>query len=124
MLDGARPTVSRSDQPLTKAAGLVLDGSSGVDVGVVYRGHHAMLHRPTAIKFLDVGKTNEQTLARFEREVRLTARLSHPNTIAIYDYGRTPEGIFYYAMECLEGIDLESLVKKYGPQPEARSSIF
>ncbi len=89
-------------------------------MGVVYRGHHAMLQRPTAIKFLDAGKSNEESLARFEREVRLTARLSHPNTIAIYDYGRTPEGIFYYAMECLEGIDLESLVTKFGPLPEAR----
>lgn len=89
-------------------------------MGVVYRGHHAMLHRPTAIKFLHVEKTNEQTIARFEREVQLTARLSHPNTIAIYDYGRTPEGIFYYAMEYLEGINLEDLVRKYGPLPDGR----
>lgn len=89
-------------------------------MGVVYRGHHAMLHRPTAIKFLHVEKTNEQTIARFEREVQLTARLSHPNTIAIYDYGRTPEGIFYYAMEYLEGINLEDLVRNYGPLPDGR----
>lgn len=93
-------------------------------MGTVYRGHHAMLHRPTAIKFLNVEKTNDQTIARFEREVNLTASLSHPNTIAIYDYGRTPEGIFYYAMEYLEGIDLETLVKKYGPLPEARVVHF
>jgi serine/threonine protein kinase len=89
-------------------------------MGVVYRGHHAMLHRPTAIKFLSADRTNDQTIARFEREVRLTARLSHPNTIAVYDYGRTPEGTFYYAMECLEGINLEDLVTKFGPQPEGR----
>ena len=93
-------------------------------MGTVYRGHHAMLHRPTAIKFLNIEKTNEHAIARFEREVKLTARLSHPNTIAIYDYGRTPEGIFYYAMECLEGIDLENLVKQYGPLPEARVVHF
>ena len=93
-------------------------------MGTVYRGHHAMLHRPTAIKFLNVEKTNDQTIARFEREVNLTAGLSHPKTIAIYDYGRTPEGIFYYAMEYLEGIDLETLVKKYGPLPEARVVHF
>ena len=89
-------------------------------MGVVYRGHHDMLQRPTAVKFLGVEKTNEQTLARFEREVQLTSKLTHPNTIAIYDYGRTPEGIFYYAMEYLEGINLEDLVKQHGPQPEGR----
>jgi hypothetical protein len=89
-------------------------------MGVVYRGHHAMLHRPTAVKFLHVEKTNEQTIARFEREVQLTARLTHPNTIAVYDYGRTPEGIFYYAMEYLEGIDLDELVRRHGPLPDGR----
>jgi serine/threonine protein kinase len=90
-------------------------------MGVVYRAHHDMLQRPTAVKFLSPEKTNEQTLARFEREVQLTSRLSHPNTIAIYDYGRTPENIFYYAMEFLDGVDLENLVGKFGPQPEGRS---
>jgi len=89
-------------------------------MGVVYRAHHAMLQRPTAVKFLGTEKTNEQTIARFEREVQLTAKLNHPNTIAIYDYGRTPEGIFYYAMEYLEGINLEDLIRKFGSQPAGR----
>ncbi len=89
-------------------------------MGVVYRAHHAMLHRPTAVKFLNAEKTNEQSVARFEREVQLTSQLTHPNTISIYDYGRTPEGIFYYAMEYLQGIDLEGLVRKFGPLPEGR----
>jgi len=52
--------------------------------------------------------------------VQLTCQLNHPNTIAIYDYGRTPEGIFYYAMEFLAGINLDTLVVRYGPQPEGR----
>jgi serine/threonine-protein kinase len=52
--------------------------------------------------------------------VQATAQLSHPNTVAIYDYGRTPDGIFYYAMEYLEGIDLEALVRCFGPQPPGR----
>lgn len=93
-------------------------GSGGM--GEVYRAHHDMLHRPTAVKLLHVETTNENTIARFEREVQLTSQLTHPNTIAIYDYGRTDEGVFYYAMEYLEGITLEELVAQFGPMPESR----
>ncbi len=89
-------------------------------MGIVYRGHHAMMRRPAAIKMLNIDKINEESLVRFEREVQITCQLNHPNTIAIYDYGRTPEGVFYYAMEYIEGIDLQTLVTQYGPQPEAR----
>jgi serine/threonine protein kinase len=79
-----------------------------------------MLRRPTAIKLLDLEKINPGSIARFEREVQITCQLNNPNTIAIYDYGRTPEGVFYYAMEFLDGINLETLVNQAGPQPEAR----
>ncbi|MEW4527764.1 serine/threonine protein kinase [Maioricimonas sp. JC845] len=89
-------------------------------MGVVYRARHAMLHRPTAVKFLDIDRTTEEALMRFEREVKLTAQLNHPNTIAVYDYGRTDEGTFFYAMEYLDGIDLEDLVTRFGPQPPGR----
>jgi DNA-binding response OmpR family regulator len=89
-------------------------------MGVVYRGHHALLQRPTAIKLLDESRISHKTRARFEREVQLTSQLNHPNTIAIYDYGRTPEGIPYYVMEYLDGITLEELVHRHGPQPEGR----
>ena len=89
-------------------------------MGVVYKGHHSMLRRPTAIKMLDLDKVNDASIQRFEREVQITCQLNHPNTVAIYDYGRTPQGVFYYAMEYLDGINLQALVEKYGPQSEAR----
>lgn len=88
-------------------------------MGEIFRASHAMLRRPTAVKLIS-GQSSEQQLHRFEKEVQLTARLTHPNTISIYDYGRTPEGVFYYAMELLDGLSLEQLVHGYGPQPAAR----
>jgi len=89
-------------------------------MGSVYRARHAMLRRPTAVKLLEPQKTTEVSVARFEREVQLTSQLSHPNTITIYDYGRTDEGVFYYAMELLEGFSLDVLVQRFGPQPDGR----
>ena len=90
-------------------------------MGVVYRATHAMLRRPAAIKLLLKDGANEADLARFEREVQLTSRLVHPNTISIFDYGRTAEGVFYYVMEYLDGLDLQSLVDRYGPVEPARA---
>ncbi len=83
-------------------------------LGRVYLAHHDLLKRPTAIKVIRPDMVTEQNLRRFEREVRLASQLTHPNTIEIYDYGHTPEGLFFTAMEYIEGLNLQELIDLEG----------
>jgi eukaryotic-like serine/threonine-protein kinase len=88
-------------------------------MGVVYRARHAMLRRPTAVKLI-TATGNALHLDRFEQEVQHMASLAHPNIVTVYDYGRTQDGTLYYAMELLDGADLERIVEAGGPLPPAR----
>ena len=93
-------------------------GESGM--GKVYLAEHSLLCRPTAIKILSAENTDLSVLMRFEREVQLASQLTHPNTISIYDFGRNEDGLFYYAMEYVDGGHIGQLVQFDGPLPAGR----
>ena len=96
-------------------------------MGEVWRARHRMLARDAAIKLIqpdmlrvDSGRNAVLMRRRFEQEAKATAVLRSPHTVELYDFGVTDDGVFYYVMELLDGIDLETLVKKFGPQNPAR----
>ncbi|HMF35480.1 MAG TPA: serine/threonine-protein kinase, partial [Isosphaeraceae bacterium] len=94
-------------------------GAGGM--GEVYLAEHQLLKRPCAVKLIRPSLSQKpRVLARFELEVRATARLSHWNTVEVFDYGRTEDGTFYYVMEYLPGLSLQELVDRHGPLPPAR----
>ena len=94
-------------------------GSGGM--GEVFLAEHQLLKRPCAIKIIRPEKAGDaRVLARFEREVRATAKLSHWNTVEIFDYGRSNDGTFYYVMEYLPGLTLAQIVTRHGPMPAER----
>ncbi len=97
-------------------------------MGEVWRARHQMLARPAAVKLIRpevvgdlAAESTQMILRRFEREARATAALRSPNSIVVYDFGTTDEGTFYYVMELLDGLDLESFVSRFGPVPAARA---
>lgn len=95
-------------------------GTGGM--GRVYAAAHSSLCRPTAIKLMEPknGQDMDSAIARFEKEVQVSATLSHPNTITIFDYGNSEAGGFFYAMELLDGLDLQRFVERFGPLPAER----
>jgi serine/threonine-protein kinase len=96
-------------------------------MGQVWRAKHRMLARDAAVKLIrpevvgqDAERQESLLLKRFEREAQATARLQSPHTVALYDYGRSKDGVLYYVMELLDGIDLQTLVERHGPMPPGR----
>lgn len=99
-------------------------GAGGM--GEVWRAEHDMLARPAAVKIIQPDRlaedpaTRESATQRFAREAQVTATLESPHTVRLFDFGRTKEGTFYYAMELLDGVNLEELVAADGAQPPER----
>ena len=94
-------------------------------MGEVWRAEHRLLARPAAIKLIKLDPDTDpdsraRLVERFEREAQATAALESPHTVELYDFGVAEDGTFYYVMELLRGIDLETLVHKFGPQPPER----
>jgi tRNA A-37 threonylcarbamoyl transferase component Bud32 len=97
-------------------------------MGEVWKAEHRMLARPAAIKLVRpemLGVSDETAritaLKRFEREAQTTALLRSPHTIELYDFGVTADNTFYYVMELLDGYNLETLIKQFGPVPAERA---
>ncbi|HET6423231.1 MAG TPA: serine/threonine-protein kinase, partial [Planctomycetaceae bacterium] len=94
-------------------------------MGDVYLAEHDLLKRPCALKLIRPNQINDPlALQRFEKEVCSMARLSHANTVDVYDYGHTADGTFYYVMEYLPGLNLQDLVDRFGPMPPERVIHF
>jgi serine/threonine-protein kinase len=97
-------------------------------MGEVWRARHRMLARPAAIKLIrssiagnGAGGASAEASRRFEREAQVIARLRSPHTVDLFDFGIAEDGSFYYAMELLEGLDADSLVRRFGPVPAERA---
>jgi serine/threonine-protein kinase len=94
----------------------------GGGMGEVYLAEHRLLKRACAVKLIRPQSAGDPDyLRRFEREVKATAQLNHPNTVEVYDYGHAEDGTFYYVMEYLDGLTLDDLVSRHGPLPPARA---
>ena len=92
-------------------------------IGILFSAHLAAAQpaaSATPAQQTGTATTDDQTITRFKNEVQATARLSHPNTVEIYDYGVTNDGMFFYVMEYLPGLSVQELVERTGPLPAAR----
>ena len=93
-------------------------------MGEVWKARHRLLARPAAIKLIRpsiaAGAASPGAVQRFEREAQVIAQLRSAHTVQLFDYGIAAEGSFYYAMELLDGIDADALVRRFGPLPPER----
>jgi plasmid stabilization system protein ParE len=90
-------------------------------MATVYLARHDLLRRPAAVKLLKPARATDEMIARFEREVQMASSLAHPNTVEIFDFGRTRDGLFYYAMEYLDGLTVSEVLSRETPIPVART---
>jgi len=97
-------------------------------MGEVWLAKHRLLARPAAVKLIrhdkNPGPAREQLVRRFQREAQVTAGLSSPHTVQLYDFGVNDTGSFYYVMELLQGLDLNQIVTRFGPQPAERVAML
>jgi serine/threonine-protein kinase len=96
-------------------------------MGEVWSAEHRLLARPAAVKLIRPemlgdasAERRREVLRRFEREAQATAAMRCPHTVELYDFGVSDDGAFYYVMELLDGLDADTLVEQYGPQPAER----
>jgi DNA-binding NtrC family response regulator len=101
-------------------------GSGGM--GEVWLGRHRLLARPAAVKLIRhdprPGNARDDLVRRFQREAQVTAELRSPHTVQLYDFGVNDSGSFYYVMELLDGLDLNQIVTRFGPQPAERVAML
>ncbi|WP_197452410.1 serine/threonine-protein kinase [Rosistilla carotiformis] len=93
-------------------------------MGYVYRARHSLLKRASAVKILRPDRLTMVDVGRFDREVKLAAQLTSPHTIRILDYGRTDDGLIYFAMEYLDGLTLSTVILRSGSLPTSRVLHF
>ncbi len=116
-------TVARREAAARELGQYVLGARLGAGgMGEVYHAEHRLLRRSVAVKLITPAQAGSpDAIARFEREAQATAGLTHPNTVQLFDYGRSDDGTFYCVMEYLPGDTLEALVDRDGPMPAGRA---
>jgi serine/threonine protein kinase len=94
-------------------------------MGEVWRARHRMLARPAAIKLIRPSLISPERAAelqkRFENEAQVISQLRSPHTVELFDFGVAEQGTFYYVMELLDGLDVDALVRRFGPVPAERA---